>query len=217
MSYTNLENLIDWEPLVKEIYATHGAISIVTTDPDSETIHKSYLYKHIQENLDDYYFNFIFPTPHWEEANYDLRNVSFEAVENVAWTDAYKLIETENKDILRKKEVKQSIFLKELDPCLDKICHYFDVYCIDAWISIVYPCFSVPFHDDLENFNGKEGFRISIPLQDPSIYQSFLVEDRCYNDIPKFHALRFEKHEMHGLVNCSNESHYFLNITAGTF
>lgn len=217
MSYTNLENLINWDDLVKEIRSTHGALSITVDNPESDILPKDYLYKHVEQNLDEYYFNFIPPTEEWKAANYDLRNIAFEALENVPWTDAYKLIETENTDILQKKSVEQSIHINGLDVCLEKVCNYFNVYCIDAWISVVYPCFSVPFHDDLANFNGKEGFRISIPLQDPNIYQSFLVEDRCYNDVPKYHAIQFERHELHGLVNCGNESHYMLNITAGTF
>jgi hypothetical protein len=217
MLYTNLENLVDWENLVKEIRSTYGAISVTVDNENSETVPKTYLLKHLQKNLDNYHFNFLPPTPFWKENNYNLKDISFEALENIPWADAYKLVETTDPNILEKRIVKQNISIKGLDHCLEKICKEFNVYCIDAWISIVYPCFSVPLHDDLANFNSKEGYRISIPLQDPNIYQSFIVEDQCYNDIPKYHAVRFEKHEMHGLINCSKESHYMLNITAGTF
>ncbi len=212
-NYINLENIYNWQQLSHSLKNRKGFILIIENEP-TDLVSKNSLLPIFRNDYENYYYDFVPMYPLWKD--YNLKNISFEVIENCnkGPGERCKLVESEYKNFLKKVKVfEDNIIFKELQDAADAVCNYFNITLSHCWVSVVHPGYSAPFHEDDESLDDTINWvRYSISLHDPVNFQSFIIKDESYHDVPKFHAIEYEKKDMHCLSNCSSYRNYMFHV-----
>lgn len=219
-NYINLNKIYDWDSLVTAMQQETGYLFVMNDNNETSIFDKDRLkFKSIKDNYDKWQYDFVDTPNFWKDNGYNPHNISFGGLENSATGPGtrYKLID--NDASTYKKELSDTpIAFNKLKDAVDAVSNHLNVEVYNAWVSIVYPGYSVPSHiDDAPEekswWDLHNVFRFSITLHDPIKYQVLIVGDEYHYSIPKFHAVRWSHpKKWHGLLNCSNQNNYLIQM-----